>query len=217
MAWSRVHPIVAIPSFLRTTPLFRTNQRNLHWLGATPLSLEVRYRKWPGNARQALANLSCRRSRSVESRLQVQLCADFAAAVIRFNMLAQRARGAGRPPWSILSRNSLRPPSDQARITNPNAGKFKRTNRDPSATVKGTPCNGLSGPPAATRSSASIAAARASLASNRTTAFTRGLTAWIRTRCASTTSAEETCPVAMRFARSLANCRHSSFMVPQCR
>jgi hypothetical protein len=87
-----------------------------------------------------------------------------------------------------------------------------------SFTVKGTPWSGPSGWPASTRRSAWTAAALASLANNRTTAFTRGLTASMRARCASTTSAKEICLLAMRFAKSLAECRHSSFIrnSPQC-
>ncbi len=79
-----------------------------------------------------------------------------------------------------------------------------------SFTVKGTPCNGPSGSPAARRRSASPAAIVASSTRTRVTAFTAGLTASIRARCASTTSRLDTSPAAMRAARWAAPCCQSS-------
>ena len=81
-----------------------------------------------------------------------------------------------------------------------------------SFTVKGTPCKGPSGSPAAIMRSALRAAARASGARTRTTAFTWGLTASIRARCASMTSVDEVFPLAIRLANSPADFRQSSFM-----
>ena len=73
-----------------------------------------------------------------------------------------------------------------------------------SFTVKGTPCSGPTVSPAASFWSALTAAARASSASTRTTAFSAGFTASMRARWASTTSAELSCRRAMRCASSVA-------------
>ena len=76
-----------------------------------------------------------------------------------------------------------------------------------SLTVNGTPC---SGPRASVAASAASAAARASSASTSTTALRWPLTASMRSRCASTTSREDTSPAAISSASSPAPRRHSS-------
>ncbi len=83
-----------------------------------------------------------------------------------------------------------------------------------SFTVKGTPASGPSRSPAARRRSVSRAACRAPSSSSRVTAFTRGLTAAIRSRCASTAWAADTSPDATSFASADASSAQSSLVVP---
>ena len=77
-------------------------------------------------------------------------------------------------------------------------------------TVNGTPWSGPSAPPAARARSAAAAPARASSASTRVTAFTSAFTASIRSRWASTTSADDTSFAAIIAASRRASSRHRS-------
>ncbi len=70
---------------------------------------------------------------------------------------------------------------------------------------KGTPCRAPSGAPLATALSAASALASASSAISVTTALTFGLTAAMRSRCAWTTSREESCFVRMSAASAVAS------------
>src|ERR1700687_2568069 len=73
-----------------------------------------------------------------------------------------------------------------------------------SLTVNGTPCRGPTEPPRATWRSAARACTNALWPSVRTTAFSLGLTAPICSRCALTTSSEETRPVRIALASHVA-------------
>src|ERR1700680_1284797 len=73
-----------------------------------------------------------------------------------------------------------------------------------SLTVNGTPWRGPTSPPRATWRSAARACTNALWPSVRTTAFSLGFTAPICSRCALTTSSEETRPVRMALASHVA-------------
>ncbi|CAB5682697.1 Uncharacterised protein [Delftia tsuruhatensis] len=74
----------------------------------------------------------------------------------------------------------------------------------------GTPCSGPRGSPLATARSAASAAASASSRRTWTTALSFGLTAEMRSRCACTTSREDTRRAAMALANCPADCFQSS-------
>ena len=71
--------------------------------------------------------------------------------------------------------------------------------------VIGTPCSGFAASPRASAASAAAASRRADSAVSWTTALSFGLTAWIRAKCASTTSALLRRPARMAAARSAAD------------